>query len=62
MHKKNPLEKLKNIEIKNSSILENYKNINKKYNKIIQNFESGLSLKGTCDVCKKIDRGEKEKN
>ncbi len=51
------LEGLKNKCIK---INENYKHVYLQFNKIIQDFESGLPLEGTCEVCKRINKGKKQ--
>ena len=52
------LQGLKNTCI---NINESYKQVYICLNHIIQTFESGLSIEGTCDVCKQIDKGKEEK-
>ncbi len=40
-------------------IYKNYKEINKKFKSIVEDFEAGLPLKGSCNVCERIDTGKK---
>ncbi len=54
------LEKIKECKI-GGDIYKDYKTISITFKNIIESFESGLSIEGTCDVCKKIDKGKIEK-